>query len=113
VAVGTGVVAGGGVCAVAGSSCATWPVSSASCTMATAIAIAAIVASTPATISGPRHPGAATTRVPTAAPHARHHSCSSVIGAPQRGHWRLAGSGCGSGAAGGGVSVALTGAAPS
>src|SRR5215207_5404311 len=90
VAVGTGVGATA-VVELAGGFCATTPVSSASWTIAIATAIAATTRTTPAMTIGARQPGAATTRVPTAAPHARHHSCSSLIAEPQRGHWRPVG----------------------
>ena len=100
---GVGVVAAGvgvgAACVAAGGAEATWSVSSASWMMATATAIAASATITPARTSGARQPGAATTRVPTAAPQFRHHSCSSVIAAPQRGQRR---------SVGGGVSTAVT-----
>ena len=70
-----------------------------------AIAIAPTMPSSAVTMIGTRQPGAATIRVPTAAPQFRHHSCSSVIAAPQRGQWRCwgcCGCGCGSTVAAGG-----------
>ena len=56
-----------------------------------AIAIAPTMPSSAVTMIGTRQPGAGTIRVPTAAPQFRHHSCSSVIAAPQRGQWRPCG----------------------
>ena len=83
----------------------TWPVSSASWMIAMAIAIAPTMPSSAVTMIGTRQPGAATIRVPTAAPQFRHHSCSSVIAAPQRGQrrpWGCCGCGWGSTVAAGG-----------
>ena len=93
----------GATSAVAGGVVPTWSVSSASWMIAIATAIAASTASAPTSTIGVRQPGAATIRVPTAAPQDRHHSCCSVIGAPQRGHWRPVG--C---CSGGGVSTVVT-----
>ena len=77
-----------------------------SSTIASTTAISASASSTPTTASEARQPRGSAIRVPTAAPHSRHHSCSALRRASQRGQRRSTGVG------GGGVSTLLTGAAP-
>jgi hypothetical protein len=73
--------------------------------MARIAAISASASSAPTIAIGTRQPRGSAIRVPTAAPHSRHHSCSALRWAPQRGQRRSTWVG------GVGVSVALTGAA--
>src|SRR5215218_6775297 len=104
VALGTAEAAGDGV-ALTGTS-STPSASLESSTIASTTAISASASSTPTTATEARQPRGSAIRVPTAAPQFRHHSCSALSGASQRGQRRSTGVG------GGGVSTLLTGGAP-
>ena len=93
VAVGTVVVVGAGVgVAPCSATCSASPASS---TSARTSAMSAIRSRPPTSATGPRQLGGAAIVELTSAPHCRHHSCSGVRSAPQRGQRRVSVAGAG------------------